>query len=256
MIVFPNAKINIGLNVVEKRQDGFHNIESIFYPIFHLKDILEIVLNTDNDNNEVLFSSSGIPIPGNNNENLCVKAYQLLRADFNIPSVKIHLHKVIPIGAGLGGGSSDAAFTLKLLNALFILNLSEEKLIAYAQKLGSDCAFFIKNKSVYAYNKGDEFKDINLNLDNYKIEVVFPNIHVSTKEAYDGIIIRKRDMDLREQLKLPINYWKNVIKNDFEASIFSKYKMIEQTKLALYKQGAIYVSMTGSGSAVYGIFHK
>ena len=256
MIVFPNAKINIGLSVVEKRQDGFHNIESIFYPIFHLKDILEIVLNTDNDNNEVLFSSSGIVIPGNNNENLCVKAYQLLKADFNIPSVKIHLHKVIPIGAGLGGGSSDAAFTLKLLNAIFNLNLSEEKLIAYAQKLGSDCAFFIRNKSVYAYNKGDEFKDINLNLDNYKIEVVFPNIHVSTKEAYDGIKIRKRDMDLREQLKLPIDYWKNVIKNDFEASIFSKYKIIEQTKLALYKRGAIYASMTGSGSAVYGIFHK
>lgn len=254
MIVFPNAKINIGLNVVGKRPDGFHNIESVFYPIFHLKDILEIVLNTENDN--VLFSSSGIEISGNSNENLCVKAYHLLKADFDIPNVKIHLHKVIPIGAGLGGGSSDAAFTLKLLNTLFDLNLSEEQLITYAQKLGSDCAFFIKNKPVYAYNKGDEFSDYDLNLNDYRVEVVFPHIHVSTKEAYDGIKIKQSEVDLRDQLQLPIQEWKNSIKNDFEASIFLKYKTIEQTKLALYKQGAIYASMTGSGSAVYGVFNK
>lgn len=254
MIFFPNAKINIGLNVVEKRHDGFHNIESVFYPIFHLKDILEIILNTEN--NEVLFSSSGIVIPGNSNENLCIKAYQLLKEDFDIPSVKIHLHKVIPIGAGLGGGSSDAAFTLKLLNTLFDLNLSQEKLITYAQKLGSDCAFFIKNKPIYAYNKGDEFSEYDLNLDDYRIEVVFPNIHVSTKEAYDGIKIKASEVDLRDQLQLPIQEWKNSIKNDFETSIFSKYKTIERAKLALYKQGAIYASMTGSGSAVYGIFNK
>ncbi|MCW8897690.1 MAG: 4-(cytidine 5'-diphospho)-2-C-methyl-D-erythritol kinase [Flavobacteriales bacterium] len=254
MIVFPNAKINIGLNVVEKRPDGFHNIESVFYPIFHLKDILEIILNTQSD--KVLFSSSGIEIPGNKNENLCVKAYQLLKTDFDIPSVKIHLHKVIPIGAGLGGGSSDAAFTLKLLNTLFTLNLSEEKLITYAQKLGSDCAFFIKNKPVYAYNKGDDFTDYDLNLEDYKIEVLFPNIHVSTKEAYDGIQVRKSEIDLRNQLQLPIEQWKNVVKNDFEKSIFSKYKAIKEVKASLYNQGAVYASMTGSGSAVYGIFNK
>ncbi|MDT8413608.1 MAG: hypothetical protein RQ875_14170, partial [Vicingaceae bacterium] len=173
-----------------------------------------------------------------------------------LPSVKIHLHKIIPIGAGLGGGSSDAAFTLKLLNSLFALNLSEKQLITYAQKLGSDCAFFIKNKAVYAYNKGDEFCEFNLNLDNYNIKVLFPNIHVSTKEAYDGINIKQSDVDLRGQLQMPIQEWKNCIKNDFEATIFLKYKTIEQTKLALYKQGAIYASMTGSGSAVYGVFNK
>lgn len=254
MIVFPNAKINIGLNVVEKRQDGFHNIESVFYPIFHFKDILEIVINKDN--NEVLFSSSGITIPGKNNENLCIKAYQLLKTDFDIPSVKIHLHKVIPIGAGLGGGSSDAAFTLKLLNVLFELKLAEEELIRYAQKLGSDCAFFIKNKPVYAYNKGDDFIDYDLDLEGYKIEVIFPGIHVSTKEAYDGIQVRKSDADLRSQLHLPIEQWKNVVKNDFEKSIFLKYKSIEEFKMSLYNQGAVYASMTGSGSAIYGIFNK
>lgn len=254
MIAFPNAKINIGLNIVEKRQDGFHNIESVLYPVLHLKDILEIVLNTKN--NKVIFSTSGITIPGNNNENLCIKAYQLLKTDFDIPSVKIHLHKLIPIGAGLGGGSSDAAFTLKILNSMFNIGLSEDVLITYAQKLGSDCAFFIKNTPVYAYNKGDEFCDYDLNLNDFRIEILFPNIHVSTKDAYDRVKIKKSELDLRDQLLLPIEKWKNTINNEFETSIFLKYKTIEQTKLALYEQGAVYAAMTGSGSAVYGIFNK
>ena len=252
MIAFPNAKINIGLNIVEKRTDGFHTIESIFYPIFDLVDVLEIIELKDNSYPQ--FSSSGIFIPGNPENNLCLKAYNLLKMEYDIPNVAIHLHKVIPIGAGLGGGSSDAAFTLKLLNNLFRLNLSDNILIEYAQKLGSDCAFFIKNKPVFAFGKGDEFEDINLNLSTYKIKIEYPSIHIGTAEAYSGVTPIKSKLKLKEIISQPINSWGKLIKNDFEYSIFLNYPEIEQLKLRFYKEGAIYASMTGSGSAVYGIF--
>lgn len=254
MIAFPNAKINIGLNIVEKRKDGFHTIESIFYPIFDLVDILEIIELKENSNPQ--FSSSGISIPGEATSNLCLKAYNLLKKEYDIPTVAIHLHKVIPIGAGLGGGSADAAFTLKLLNNLFKLNLSDDILIEYARKLGSDCAFFIKNKPLYAFGKGDEFEDINLNLSTYKIKIEYPSIHIGTAEAYKGIKPFKSKLQLKEIINQPINSWKKSIKNDFESSIFLNYPEIEQLKLKFYEEGAIYASMTGSGSAVYGIFEK
>lgn len=254
MIAFPNAKINIGLNIIEKRKDGFHNIESIFYPIFDLVDILEIIeLKTKSSPQ---FSSSGISIPGEASFNLCLKAYNLLKEEYDIPIVAIHLHKIIPIGAGLGGGSADAAFTLKLLNDLFKLNLSDEILIEYARKLGSDCAFFIKNKPLYAFGKGDEFEDINLNLSTYKIKIEYPSIHIGTAEAYKGIKPFKSKLQLKEIINQPINSWKKSIKNDFESSIFLNYPEIEQLKLKFYEEGAVYTSMTGSGSAVYGIFKK
>jgi len=253
MVVFPNAKINIGLNVVEKREDGFHNIESIFYPVTNLFDVLEIVANSEN---QLEFTSSGIEIPGDSKSNLCLKAYYLLKKDFEIPFVKIHLHKVIPIGAGLGGGSSDAAFMLKALNELFELNLTPSKLIAYARKLGSDCAFFIKNKPVYAYHKGDEFESIDLDLSSYEIKLEYPNIHVGTSEAYSGVIPKVADYNLKEAIKLPIKSWVTSIKNDFEESIFSNYPKIENLKKEMYTNGAIYAAMTGSGSAVFGIFEK
>lgn len=252
MIVFPNAKINIGLNVVEKRADGFHNIESIFYPVKQLTDVLEIVKQ---ESGEVAFSSSGIDIPQKEGEqNLCEKAYHLLKNDFNISGVKIHLHKVIPIGAGLGGGSADAAFTLKLLNDLFELNLNDEALISYAQKLGSDCAFFIKNKPVYAFNKGDEFIDIDIDLSAYDIKIEYPNIHISTAEAYSGITVQSSNQNLKELITEPIENWKNHFKNDFEKSVFPNYPQIEKLKAKMYVDGAKFASMTGSGSAVFGIF--
>lgn len=251
MIVFPNAKINIGLNVIEKRIDGFHNIESIFYPVLDLYDVLEVV-----ENDQLAFISTGIEIPGNIDSNLCVKAFHLLRQDFSIPYVKIHLHKVIPIGAGLGGGSSDAAFMLKVLNELFELNLTSNQLIDYARKLGSDCAFFISNKPVYAYHKGDEFEPINLDLSFYKIKIQYPKIHIGTAEAYSGIIPNSSELNLKELIGNSIKDWRMVIKNDFEDSVFPQYPEIEKAKQQMYTDGAIFASMTGSGSAVYGIFNK
>ncbi len=253
MVVFPNAKINIGLNVVEKREDGFHNIESIFYPVTNLFDVLEIVANSEN---QLEFTSSGIEIPGDSKSNLCLKAYYLLKKDFEIPFVKIHLHKVIPIGAGLGGGSSDAAFMLKALNELFSLDINNEQLINYARKLGSDCAFFIENKPVYAFNKGDEFEQIELDLSDSFIKIECPDIHISTAEAYHHIVPKRSEQNLKELIKTPIRNWNSVITNDFEKSIFPHYKTIEELRNQFYTKGALYASMTGSGSAVYGIFEK
>lgn len=251
MIGFPNAKINIGLNIIEKRQDGFHNIESIFYPIMDLFDVLEIIKS-----NELKFTSSGIVIPGNEADNLCLKAYQLIKADFDVLPVHIHLHKVIPIGAGLGGGSADAAFTLKLLNQIFALNITNDELINYARKLGSDCAFFIKNKPVYAFGKGDEFEEVVLDLSKYEIKVAYPNIHIGTAEAYAGVNPYPPKVNLKELIKLPIKDWNNNIKNDFEDSIFLNHSQIKALKDKFYTDGAVYASMTGSGSAVFGVFKR
>ncbi len=251
MVVFPNAKINIGLNITEKRADGFHNIESIFYPVLDLYDVLEII-----ESKELKFTSSGIEIPGNKNDNLCLKAYHLLKNDFDLLPVHIHLLKMIPIGAGLGGGSSDAAFTLKLLNEKFELQLSDEQLINYARRLGSDCAFFIKNKPVYAFHKGDEFEDIDLSLADFEIKVEYPDIHIGTAEAYAGVVPQSSKFDLKKIKISEIESWKLNVKNDFEDSIFQNHSAIKQLKEKLYSDGALYASMTGSGSAVFGVFRK
>ncbi len=249
MVVFPNAKINIGLNIVAKRNDGFHNIESIFYPVEDLYDVLEIV-----ESNKLIFNTTGVKIPDDSTNNLCLKAFHILQNDFNIAPVNIHLHKVIPIGAGLGGGSADAAFTLKTLNDIFQLNLSISKLQDYARKLGSDCAFFIENKPVYAFNKGDEFEKIDLDLSSHEIKIEYPNIHISTAEAYAGIVPQPSHKKLKELISSPIEEWKHHIKNDFETSIFPNHPAIENVKNNMYKNGAKFASMTGSGSAVFGIF--
>ncbi|MCB0402729.1 MAG: 4-(cytidine 5'-diphospho)-2-C-methyl-D-erythritol kinase [Flavobacteriales bacterium] len=249
MLVFPNAKINIGLHVTEKRADGFHNIESIFYPVMQLFDALEIV-----QSNRLTFQSTGIPIPGNEEDNLCLKAFKLLHADYNIPPVSIHLHKVIPIGAGLGGGSADAAFAIKALNDLFELGLTVEQMQNYARKLGSDCAFFIENKPVFAYNKGDEFEAVDLDLSGYSIRIEYPGIHISTAEAYGGIKPDFSKHQLKELIREDPRHWKQHIRNDFEKSVFPNHPEIEALKTKLYGDGAIYASMTGSGSAVFGIF--
>jgi len=250
MLSFPNAKINIGLNIVGKRPDGFHNIESVFYPVLDLYDILEVIKSE-----RLEFTSTGIEIPGENENNLCIKAFKLIQQDFELTPVHIHLHKVIPIGAGLGGGSADAAFMLKILNELFELKLSTHQLINYAKILGSDCAFFIENKPVYAFNKGDEFESIELDLSAYDLKIEYPEIHIGTAEAYRGVIPQKSIIDLKQTIKKPIENWKEVIVNDFEKSIFPNHPKIEALKNKMYQNGAVYASMTGSGSAVYGFFN-
>ncbi|MDB5121719.1 MAG: ispE [Sphingobacteriales bacterium] len=248
MIAFPNAKINIGLNVTRKREDGYHDLETIFYPLL-IKDAVEII-----EASELKFSSTGILIPGSAGENICVKAYNLLKKDFSIPPVHIHLHKHIPIGAGLGGGSADAAFLIKLLNEKFTLGLSAAEMENYARCIGADCAFFINNKPVYAFEKGDVFENITLNLSEYYKVLVMPPVHVSTQSAYSGIKAKQAEVSLKELINLPIEEWKNQIKNDFEDSVFSKYPLIGDLKKALYDYGAVYASMSGSGASVYGIF--
>lgn len=248
MITFPNAKINIGLNVVEKRPDGYHNLETIFYPV-KLSDALEIVKASKTE-----FSASGIPIGGDYENNLVMKAYRLLQADFDLSPVKIHLHKIIPFGAGLGGGSADAAFTLKLLNQLFSLGLDRATLESYATKLGADCPFFIQNKPAFAHGIGDKLEELKIDLSDYEIAIVKPGFSVSTPEAYKNIQPKKSGFDLRTIASLPVENWKQLIQNDFEVSVFPLYPEIAEIKQKLYEAGAVYASMSGSGSAVFGIF--
>ncbi|WP_159468710.1 4-(cytidine 5'-diphospho)-2-C-methyl-D-erythritol kinase [Dyadobacter sp. 3J3] len=250
MVVFPNAKINIGLNIIEKRKDGFHNIESCFYPV-GWSDALEI-LPAD----IFSFQSDGIDIPGNPASNLCTKAYKMMSTDYEFDPVSIHLLKAVPIGAGLGGGSSDAAFTIKALNELFGLEISLEKQLDYARRLGSDCAFFIENKPVYCFEKGDRFEEISLKLTEKWIVMVNPELHISTAEAYAGVQPLKSEIDLRELLKAPIENWRNGVKNDFEKSLFPKYPVLKEIKERLYNEGAKYAAMSGSGSTLFGIFDK
>ena len=248
MVVFPNAKINIGLQITEKRADGFHNIESCFVPV-GWSDVLEIT-----EDESFGFVSSGLAIPGDPATNLCVRAYQILQKDFDLPPVRMHLHKVVPIGAGLGGGSADAAFALTLLNTKFDLNLSFEQLENYARPLGSDCAFFIQNKPKFCYDKGDQFTAISLDLRGKHLVLVYPNIHISTAEAYAGVQPKSPETDLRAAIQSPMSNWRQIIKNDFEDALFVKYPVLAQTKQTLYQIGATYASMTGSGSTLYGIF--
>jgi len=250
MIVFPNAKINIGLNVVERRADGYHNLETVFYPI-KIHDALEVVVS-----DKLIFTSSGDLIPGNADDNLCLKAYHLIKKDHDLPPVHIHLHKNIPIGAGLGGGSADAGFFIKLLNEVFEIGLTNEAMQVYARQLGADCAFFIDNKPVFAFEKGDQFESIELDLSTYSLVLVMPPIHVSTAEAYSGVKPMGSENDLRSALKLPVFEWRNVVKNDFEKSVFKHHPQILLVKEALYKKGALYAAMSGSGAAVFGIFNK
>lgn len=250
MIVYPNAKINLGLNIIDKRPDGFHNIESLFLPI-DLCDILEIT-QSDTKNE---FSSSGIPIPGESKDNLCLLAWEQLQRDHHIPPVLIHLHKVIPIGAGLGGGSADGAFMLKALNELFSLNIKIEKLEEYAADLGSDCAFFIRNKPAFAEGRGEILNEIELELTELKIALINPGIHISTKEAYSGVSPTKPNQRLRELINTPLANWQETIINDFEPEISVNHPAISKIKEQLLSSGAQYAAMTGSGSSIFGIFN-
>ena len=239
--------------MIERRADGYHNIETVFYPI-GLSDVLEVEPSITCS--DYSFSSSGIPLDGDPEDNLIVKAYRLLRREYQFPPVDISLCKQIPFGAGLGGGSSDAAFMLKGLNELFELNITPKKLERLAAKLGADCPVFIRNKPVFASGIGNVFKTIDLSLSGKFILLVKPDIHVSTPEAYSLVVPTKSEISLDVLIQSPLFEWKDTIKNDFEKSVFAKYPAIEDFKNKLYKMGAVYASMSGSGSSVYGIFES
>ncbi len=254
MITFPNAKINLGLNITEKRPDGYHNLETIFYPL-PIEDALEV--NVWNGGNEKYhLHQSGLEIAGAAENNLVVKAYKMLDEEYNLPPVDIHLFKHIPSGAGLGGGSADAAFMLKLLNGKFSLGLTDDTLEEYAARLGADCAFFIKNEPTYAEGIGNIFSPISLSLKGYKLLLVKPDIFVSTRDAFSKIKPCHPKKSLKEIVLLPIEEWKEYMFNDFEESVFPQFPAIGDIKEEMYKQGAVYASMSGSGSSVYGLFNS
>lgn len=252
MISFANAKINIGLHIVGKRADGYHLLESVFYP-FPLYDIIEITSTASTV--KTTLNITGIPLTVDDN-NLCIKAYNILNERFDLPPVHMHLHKQIPFGAGLGGGSSDGAFVLKMLNEKFHIGLSVAQLETEAAKLGADCPFFIQNMPAYAEGTGTVLSSIPLDLSDKFLVVVKPATHISTAEAYQGVVPKASTDDLRNAISLPLQEWKYTIRNDFEEGIFERYPIIREIKLALYAEGALYASMSGSGSAVYGIFSK
>ena len=254
MIVYPNAKINIGLNVVEKRPDGYHNLETVFYPI-NLQDILEIQeIETDAPASGYRLKVTGTVLDGSPEDNLVVRALKLLKKDFDLPPVSIGLYKHIPTGAGLGGGSADAAFTVKTLNERFKLRLTIQQMEDYCSQLGADCPFFIQNKPVFATGIGNVFHPLELNLKYKQLVLVKPDIFVSTKDAYAKVKVQHPKKQLPELLAQPIEKWKDTVVNDFEASVFSKYPEIAAIKDKLYDLGAVYASMSGSGSSVFGIF--
>ena len=250
MLTFPNCKINLGLRILGKRPDGYHNLETIFYPI-GIKDALEIT-----SSETVTFNRSGIRFENEDN-NLCVKAYNLLKADYpDIPPVDIHLLKCIPIGAGLGGGSSDAAAMLLMLNERYKLDLSVGELLGYALKLGSDCPFFILNRPCYGTGRGEQLDPVEVDLSMYTLVIVNPGIHISTAEAFSRIMPSIPAISLCDIAGLPIGEWKYNMINDFEKPVFEAYPGIRDIKEKMYAHGALYASMSGSGSTVFGVFDK
>ena len=250
MIAFPNCKLNLGLNIIRKREDSFHDLETVFLPI-PFTDTLEIIASDKTE-----FTVTGLRVSADEN-NLCIKVYNLLKQDFpDVPAIKMHLHKVIPLGAGLGGGSSDAAFTLLLLNEKFKLNLKTEQLLDYALQSGSDGPFFIINKPCFATGRGETLKPINIDLTNYKLLLVNPGIHIDTKWAFSKIIPQEQKLSIKEIITHPIETWKEHLQNDFEDSVFKEYPEIGKIKSDLYQQGSVYASLSGSGSTVFGIFRK
>ncbi|QEC67067.1 4-(cytidine 5'-diphospho)-2-C-methyl-D-erythritol kinase [Panacibacter ginsenosidivorans] len=257
MVNFPNCKINLGLNIIGKRADGYHDLETVFYPV-NLNDALEIIpVEKSTAKDQIEFSSSGLNIDGVEEDNLCIQAYRLLKKNFpELPAIKMHLHKTIPMGAGLGGGSADAAFTLTLLNNKFNLGLSTNQLISYALQLGSDCPFFIINKPCFATGRGEVLEEINLDLSKYKLAIVNPGIHINTGRAFSQIKPAIAAYSVKEIIKKPVEQWKDKLVNDFEELVVTTYAQMKDLKETLYNSGAIYASMSGSGSTFYGIFDK
>jgi len=263
MLFFPNCKINLGLKITGKRADGYHNIATVFFPV-PFNDVIEII-DSKEHSDEIEFTQSGISIVGDQKDNLCIKAWQLLKNDFpKLPSVKLHLHKAIPMGAGLGGGSADGAATLLLLNQKYLLNISETQLLSYALQLGSDCPFFIINKPCLGSGRGELLQPISLTLKGYQLVVVNPGIHVNTGWAFsqlnlDANTVNDNALTIESLSNIILGdmvNWKDELKNDFEQPVFEKFPAIEVIKNTLYENGAVYASMSGSGSTVFGIFKE
>ncbi len=275
MLLFPNCKINIGLNIVGRRADGYHDLETVFYPVYKLHDAVEILpqvnsplsgkekqvpvteqsLNSSDDSRLIHYQFSGLPVAGDAQGNLCLKAYHLLKKDFSdLPPVDLCLHKAIPMGAGLGGGSADGAFTLLLLNQKFQLKLPTSKLLDYALQLGSDCPFFIINKPCFACGRGEMLEAISLSLTGYSIILIHPGIHVSTAAAFAGITPKQPSILLQEAILQPIETWRENIVNDFEKPVFKQHSLLHKIKNRLYESGSVYATMSGSGSTIYGIY--
>jgi len=256
MIQFPHCKINLGLSILGKRKDGFHDIDTVFYPV-HLKDIVEITASSKGYSESIRFTHSGLTIPGDTSNNLCVKAYHLLKADFPpLPAVQMHLHKNIPMGAGLGGGSSDGTAVLQILNSLFHLQLNKKQLIQYAEKLGSDCPFFLFDQPCQASGKGEILNPIEIDLSPYTLILIHPQIHIPTPWAFQQIIPCKKEKEIAKIVQQPLSTWKQELVNDFEAPVMKAHPLIGSIKEELYAQGALYASMTGSGSSLFGLFPK
>ena len=303
MITNPNVKINLGLNILRKREDGFHDLETLFVPYFGIHDTLEIVVGDDySRTSAALFAKYGSQVPASQGcvkpegvfgvetldsdapkivqgisedgklmitiareegvdwdplTDLCARAYFILSEDFQLPAVKIFLEKTSPVGAGLGGGSADAAFALKMLNDLCGLNLTESQLADYASRLGSDCAFFVYNRPMIGEGRGEKLSEYPICLDDYDLQVITPaGIAVSTKDAYAGIGPHLPEVPLREALSKPIEEWDGILVNDFENTVFAKYPELEAIKRSLYDSGAVYASMSGSGSALFAFYRK
>lgn len=258
MITFPNCKINLGLHVVGKRADGYHDLETVFLPVTDMCDELEITEVASDQWSVARMVQEGLVLDNAPDDNICLRAWRLLHDEYGIPPVAIRLVKKIPFGAGLGGGSSDAAFTLKMLNGMFALGLDDAALERLAARLGADCAFFVKNRPAYATGIGDRLEPLDLDLGGYRIAIEIPEgEHVSTKEAYAGLHIKEGPrVDLREALKRPVGEWRDLVVNDFEESVFAAHPAIAELKTEMYRRGAVYASMTGSGAAVFGIFEK
>lgn len=254
MLTFPNAKINLGLNITEKRPDGYHNLETVFYPV-PVEDALEIIPLPDAPRGTCTLHLAGQEIAGTLEDNLVARAYRMLDADFGLPAVDIHLLKHIPSGAGLGGGSSDAAFMLKMLNEQFGLGLTEDNLEAYAARLGADCAFFVRNRPTFAEGIGNIFSPLpSFSLSGYRLLLVKPDVFVSTRDAFARIKPRRADASPKDIVRLPVEKWRGRLVNDFEESVFPQFPLIGETKDEMYRLGAVYASMSGSGSSVFGLF--
>lgn len=256
MITYPTPKINIGLNVLRRRADGYHDIDTLFYPVDAYHDTLEI-LPAEEFSIDVRLAEGDLPVDWDPQNDLCAKAYRLMQERYGIAPVSIRLLKAIPVGAGLGGGSSDCAATIKVLDEIFALHLPTSELESLAGSLGADCAFFIRNIAQWGSGKGEILSPADIDLSDYEIRVVVPDGEsVSTREAYSGIVPCEPEVNLHDALARPISEWKGSVKNDFETSVFPSHPRIAELKEQLYRDGALYASMTGSGSAVFGIFGK
>lgn len=250
MVAFPGCKINLGLHILRRRPDGYHDIDTAFYPV-PWSDFLEFL-----PARELAFTCTGLEIPGERMDNLCLRAYRLLKQDHSLPPVQGHLHKLVPMGAGLGGGSADAAHTLRLLNAIFSLSLTPAQLADYARRLGSDCSYFLMNQPARGTGRGDILEPLSIDLRGFYLVVVTPPVHVSTAVAYAGVEPKLPEEPLHITLARPVDQWKTTLRNDFESTVFSRYPQLAEVKGRLYDQGAVYASLSGSGSSLYGLFRS